>query len=105
MANGYPKQTLGVDFNKFARVSVDGYSFNPTANVVFNFRHSNLSFSLIWEGTGIIEYSFNGNTVHGDMESGSLTESLFFNNRNVMGIWFRIKEGPGGPVRVEGWAL
>jgi hypothetical protein len=48
-------------YNTFSRITVDGYAFDTIANVVFNYKHSNLSFSLIWEGSGIIEYSFKWN--------------------------------------------
>jgi len=104
-AGGIAKITQGKDFHKFVRCPVDGYVFTELSDVVFNFRHSNLSFSLVFEGTGTIEYSFNGNTVHGDMTAGGATEAMFFDNRNVPGIWFRISSGAGGDVRVEGWAL
>lgn len=71
----------------------------------FKFRYSNLSFSLVWKGTGIIEYSFNGNTVHGDMESSTPTQAMFFDNRIVQGIWFRVKSGSGGDIRIECWRV
>lgn len=93
------------DYSTFSRVTVDGYVFKTDPDVTFNYKHSNLSFSLVWEGTGIIEYSFNGQTVHGDMQNGTPTQAMFFDNRCVSKIWFRIKSGAGGPVRVEGWAL
>jgi len=104
-AGGIPKHTQGKDFHKFQRFLVDGYEFDDHSDVTFNFRHSNLSFSLVFEGTGTIQYSFNGNTVHGDMTAGGATEAIFFDNRPVTGIWFRISTGAGGNVRVEGWKL
>ena len=94
------------DYNTFVRVTVDGYEFGDAnnADVVFDYRHSNLSFSLVWEGTGVIEYSFVHPRVHGDMENGQPTQAMFFDNRPVTRIWFRLKSGAGGTVRVEGWA-
>ena len=102
---GIAKIEAGKDFHKFQRFLVDGYEFGTLSDIIFNFRHPNLSFSLVYEGAGIIEYSFNGNTVHGDMTAGAVTEAIFFDNRNVPGIWFRVASGAGGNVRVEGWAL
>jgi len=93
-----------VNYNTFSRVAVDGYTFNTTADVVFNYRHSNLSFSLAWEGSGIIEYSFNGVDVNGDMENGQPTQAMFFDNRNISAIWFRLVSG-SGTVRIEAWGL
>lgn len=95
------------DFNKFQKVTVDGYDFKPLANpdVWFDWRHSNLSFSLVHEGTGTIEYSFNAVTVHGDMIAGTPTEAIFFDNRPVNKIWFRCQaDGYESVVRVEGWS-
>ena len=92
-----------VDYNTFARIAVDGYVFTTDPDVRFDYRHSNLSFSLVWEGTGVIEYSFDGETVHGDMQNGQPTAAMFFDDRCVSYIWFRLVSG-GGNVRVEGWA-
>ena len=104
--NEYPKNTKGADFHKFQRVTVDGYDFAEFADVVFNFRTGgSLSFSLVFEGSGRIEYSFNGNTVHGDMTAGSPTSAMFFDNRPVFAIWFRLVSGTGGIVRIEGWRV
>jgi hypothetical protein len=104
MVSQLPKQTLGKDFNHFERITVDGYVFADYADTQFLFRFSNLTFSLVWEGTGVIEYSFNGETVHGDMENGQPTQAIFFDDRVVPGIWFRLVSGAGGDVRIEGWA-
>ena len=103
----YPKNTKGKDFNKFGRVTVDGYHFKEYADFVFNFRNCMLTFSLANEGAGKIEYSFNGNTVHGDLTVGTPTEAIFFDNRNVFGVWFRAANGAavGSIARVEGWAV
>ena len=104
MASVLPKQTLGKDFNHFERVTVTASEFGDFADTHFKMRRSNMTFSMIWEGTGIIEYSFNGNTVHGDMRDGTPTQAMFFDDRNVEGIWFRVAGGAGGTVRIEGWA-
>jgi len=103
----YPKNTTGKDHNKFARILVDGYEFDQYADFVFNIRNAVMTFSLVNEGAGTIEYSFNGNTVHGDLTVGTPTEAIFFDNRKIMAIWFRARggEGFGSIVRVEGWAI
>jgi hypothetical protein len=90
------------NYNTFSRITVDGYAFSSAPDVTFTYRHSNLNFSLVWEGTGIIEYSFDGTNVHGDMQNGQPTQAMFFDNRNVGAIWFRLVSG-SGTVRVEGW--
>lgn len=100
-----PKQILGKDFNFFERVTVDGYTYADYADIQFKFRCSDMTFSLVWEGVGIIEYSFNGVNTHGDMESGEPTVAIPFDNCVVSGVWFRIKSGSGGTVRIEGWRV
>lgn len=103
---GIPKIEKGKDFHKFGRVTVDGYAFADESDFTFNFRAGQMTFSLVNEGTsGCVEYSFNGNTVHGDLTVDTPTEAIFFDNRVVPGIWFRIRSGPSSTIRVEGWAV
>lgn len=114
MASGLPKQNLGKDFHKFATITIANTDFPDYADVFFNFRHSQLSFNLLLDGysggdpiPAVVEYSFNGNTVHGDLTMGLPSQAIFFDNRNVEGIWLRAKNSQaiGFTVRVEGWAV
>lgn len=93
----------GKDFNFFAKIDVTNTEFTSNAQVVFNFRNQ-IAFSLVNEGSAIIEYSFNGNTLHGDMTLGTPTTALIFDNRRVSKIWFRVPGGGSHRVRVEAWA-
>lgn len=102
--------TYGKDWNFFQKVtvaattfgggSVDGYQ----PDMVITFTTQNVIF--LNEGTGILEYSFNGNTVHGELDgsTNSLTKMFTFTNRVVSKIWFRVKSGStGGTVSVQAW--
>lgn len=107
MAGNLGKITYGRDFNYFKNVSVTSSTFTTTCDVFITFTTASLSF--INEGTGgtnSIEYSFNGNTVHGDMIPSTGCATLLFQNRVGSKIWFRLKSGSSGPVtvRVEAWA-
>ena len=103
---GKPKNEKGADFNLFKRVTITSSSFADYADVTMNFRHSNLGFTMLFEGSGTIEYSFNGITVHGDMDSAKATKGLVFDNRKVDAIWFRLGTASSGvTVRVEAWAV
>lgn len=93
----------GKDFNFFLRVTVGAASFPTEAQVVFNFRGQQ-GFTLMNEGSSVIEYSFNGTTLHGDMDSSKDSKTLKFDNRRVNKIWFRLKSGSSSEVRVEAWA-
>lgn len=90
---------MTVPFTYFNRITVSNASFNVTADVTFGF--SNPSFSLINEGTGVIEYSFDGSTVHGDLTSSTPSAALIFNQRSFGSVWFRLKSGATSDLRVE----
>lgn len=96
------KIEFGRDHNFFEKTTVNDAAFPDSANVLINVRYVN-GFSLVNEGSAVVEYSFNGNTVHGDLTPGTPTEAIFFDNRRVSKIWFRTASA-GQIVRVEAWA-
>lgn len=97
------KISLGHDFNFYQKVSVTASgSFNSNYDAIITFSTQQVNFSL--ESTGVIEYSFNGNTVHGQMDSTKNSANLQFPNRVVSKIWFRLVSGTG-TVRVEAWGI
>lgn len=85
--------------NFFSRVSVSSASFPSTANINLS---GNTSFSLINEGTGTIEYSFDGSTIHGDLVATTPSAAMTFTDRGFSLIWFRLKSGATSTIRVEG---
>ena len=96
------KKTQGRDFNFFQRMDVTSGVFQDHPDMVITFPTTGIIF--LNEGTGIIEVSFNGNTVHTELNSADASKGLVFDNRIVTLIWFRVKSGgPTIPVRVEAW--
>jgi len=96
------KKTQGRDYNFFERKTITSASFGDHPDMVITFPTTGIIF--LNEGTGIIEVSFNGNTVHTELNSADATKGLSFDNRTVSLIWFRVKSGgPSIPVRVEAW--
>jgi len=118
-----PPKTTGRDYNFFQKKVVsgtnfgstvlDGYEINdgyysdlfitfPAAGIIFHTEGTSAT-------TSIVEYSFNGHTLHGELVPGTATDSgratITFLNRKVTAIWFRIKSGSSGPVTVsvEAW--
>lgn len=95
--------TYGRDFNFFKQVtptiSTPG-TFNFDADICITFPSYTVTF-WVPSGTAAIQYSFNGNTVHGiiDGTSASSPSSLTFENRQIAKIWF----SGTGTVRVEAW--
>ncbi len=64
--------TDGVDFNFFQKVIVTNTTFGVgadgyAADVLILLRGNVIGFTLVNEGSEVVEYSFNGNTLHGDM--------------------------------------
>ena len=97
-----PKKTQGQDYNYFKKLTVNNLQFNTDADVIITFKTSGLI--LHTESAGTVEYSMNGNTVHGELVFGSNRATLNFTNRNACMIWFRLKSGSNVPVSVEAWA-
>jgi hypothetical protein len=98
----YNKILYGKDFNFYQKIAVTASgSFSTNCDIVIPFSTQQLNLSL--ESTGVIEYSFNGNNIHGQMDSTKNSANLQFPDRVVSKIWFRLVSGTG-TVRVEAWA-
>lgn len=88
-------------YNFFAVISVDGYSFPTDSQVYFGFISQGIS--LLNRGSKIIQYSFDGETVHGDLNPDDASKGLTFDGRFEDRIWFKGDDGYGS-VRVESWS-
>lgn len=97
------KKTQGRDFNFFERKAVSSATFQDNPDMIVTFQTTGITF--INEGSGVVEVSFNGNTVHTELNSGDSSKVMTFNNRTVSLIWLRVKTGSSGPIsiRVEAW--
>jgi hypothetical protein len=94
--------TQGFDFNFFQIVTVSNGSFNHLSDLLIPFSTYTVTFQLqSGSGTPAVQYSLNGNTVHGDMTLNLPSANLTFQNRVISGIWFK----GSGVVRVEAWAI
>lgn len=110
----YPgiKKTQGFDFNFFQKVTVnwtthfganDGYTtadgYGP--DLIITFPTQGLIFSN--SSGAIVEYSFNGNTIHGELATTGNRSILTFTNRVASLIWFRLQAPGTSIVSVEAW--
>lgn len=92
----------GIDHNFFKKITINSNTFGATCDVILPFKGL-ITLSLQLEGSNPIEYSFNGNYLHGDMTSGKASATLLFTGRRVSKIWFRVPSG-SSIIRVEAWA-
>jgi hypothetical protein len=100
--------TRGADFNFFEKLEVTNTTFGDPndgyqADIIISLRGPLKTLFLVNEGSEVIEYSFNGNTLHGDLTPGTPTAALSFDNRPVSKMWFRVAGG-SSIIRVEAWA-
>lgn len=95
--------TQGFDTNFFRKVTVSSTTFPDECDIFINIRGI-CSFTMMNEGTDIVEYSFNRGTIHGDMIPGKPSEALSFDNRIVSKVWFRAPNGGSHVIRFEAWA-
>ena len=95
----------GYDFNFFQKVVVTAGAFNTDCDVLINMKAPTYTVTFQLESGGPVQYSFNGSTVHGDMQQGTTglitSNSLVFQNRVISKIWFK----GTGTVRIEAWAI
>ena len=113
--NNYPnigKKNFGRDFNFYQKFEVVATDFGSESiggeqpDTVITFPTQGLMFFNEETGAGkVVEYSFNGNHVHGELDPTLIETPLIFNNRVASLIWFRVKAGSTGPItiRVDAW--
>lgn len=108
------KKTQGRDFNYYNSTTVnwtqfgasDGYTttdgYGP--DLIITFPTQGVMFTNETTSS-VVEYSFNGTTVHGvlDGTAGSTTKVVTFNNRQVSLIWFRMKTGASAVITTTAW--
>jgi len=100
-----PKVTRRKDKNFFAKLDIIATSFTEVQRVRWNFASVGLALLIESdEPNDVVQYSFDGETVHGDLTPLLASEGIVFDNRLENNIWFR-RVNPGGPVlvRVEAW--
>lgn len=99
-------QKLDVTATTFGGGSVDGYQ--PDMIITFTTQGVVMMNENATAASKIVEYSFNGKTVHGELDaSGNAAKSFTFNNRIVSKMWFRLKAGSTGPITisVQAWGI
>lgn len=96
-------KNFGRDNNFFEKISITESEFPENPQVRLNIvDQKGISFML--ETNSVVQYSFNGNVLHGDMTAGLASSAILFDNRNASAIWWKIVSGTSPAiVRVEAW--
>jgi len=93
-------------FNFFNRVSVTSTVFEDHKR---SWDFNSAGIMILNESTtsgDIVQYSFDGVTVHGDTVPGTVAAGLAFDNRIESAIFFRLASaGSAVSIRVEAWGL
>lgn len=107
-------QKVAVNWTTFGGNAVDGYQPDLVINlpevtntVIFTNLAPTFGTATPSYTTAVIEYSFDGNTVHGELGSAPSNVSIYFANRVISTIWFRVQTGSSGPitVSVQAWGI
>lgn len=95
-------QKFTVTSSTFGGDSIDGYQ----PDTVITFSTQGVMF-LNESTTGIVEYSFNGKDVHGELDPTTVTKAITFDNRVISTIWLRVKSGSSGPIiiSIHAWGI
>ena len=105
--------TLGFDHNFFQKVAVSATTFGGGSvdgyqpDLIITFNTQTVMFLNLGSGaTNVVEYSFNGQTLHGELNPTNPSAGLVFDGRPVSKVWFRVQAGSSGPisVSVQAWS-
>lgn len=91
---------MGSRYNYFEVVTVDVAAFPTDPQSDFGFFAQ--GFSFVNRGAAVIEYSFDGTNVHGDLNNTDESVERLFVSRMECKVWFRVSAG-SHDVRVEAW--
>lgn len=108
---GIGYKSRGRDFNFFQKLATTATTFGGGSadgyqpDMIIPFTTSGIL--MLNEGSGAVEFSLNGTTVHGELDSAGASKGLSFDNRVMSLIWFRVKSGSSGPITisVQAWSV
>ena len=91
-------QKITVSTNVFSGNTIDGYQ----PDLCIPFAAHNVFFQNEGTtGTQVVGFSFNGTTLHGEMNPLMPSRSLWMFNRQICKVWFQLQPGSSGSVVVD----
>lgn len=100
MSNPYGPRTLGKDRFYFEKKTISSSTFNTDADFAVALISKN-SILITNEGSGSIEYSFDGVKVHGQLNPALGKTSIVVNDASIVKIWFKLQSGVPSVVSVQ----
>jgi hypothetical protein len=93
------------DNSFFRKYSISDTAFSSAPTATWNFTSIGIALMIESDDSAdVIEYSFDGVTIHGDMTPLMPSEAIIFDNRFHSKVWFRrATAGAAVTVRVEAW--
>lgn len=88
-------------FNYFKKVTITNTAFTTSPDANFGFNASGLS--LLNRGSIVVEYSFDGENVHGDLNPSDPSVGVTFDQRAENKVWLRLAIAGSAEVRIEAW--
>ncbi len=89
--------------SKFEVVTVDDTDFLAAPHVINNVKFQDGILMVIKSGDPV-EYSFDGETVHGELTLSTDLSKVQFDHRRVKHIYFRLASGASADVAVHLWS-
>lgn len=112
-SNNFPNigyTTLGRDFNFFQKITVTWSTFGGGSvdgeqpDVLITFPTQGLLL-LNEDPASVIQVSFNGETVHDQLDPTLPSRGIAYDNRSVSKIFFRLLSGGSAVVSVRAWGV
>jgi hypothetical protein len=103
MATITPRAGYSKSFFQKIVVSSGTFAATTTPDVVINV-YGVSNFTLSNEtAASVVEVSYDGGTVHDELDSTQTTKFLQYLNRPASTIWFRLKSGAAATVSIRAW--
>ena len=91
--------------NYFTKLTISGTAFVAAQRAKWDFNSVGLALLVESDDSDdVVQYSFDGEEIHGDLTPLLPSEGIVFDNRYENNVWFR-RATPGSPVtvRIEAW--
>jgi hypothetical protein len=113
VANNFPNigyNTVGRDFNFFQKVTCTWTTFGGDSasgqqpDLIITFPTQGILL-LNETSSTVVQVSYNGLTVHDELNASLPSQGIAYDNRVISCIWFRLETGASATISVRAWAV